>query len=33
MSFLIEAVIRGGITIIKGVSSLLKERYIIINVF
>jgi len=31
--FLIEAAIRGGITIIKGVGSLLKERYIIINVF
>jgi len=33
MSFLIKAVIREGITIIEGVGSLLRERYIIMNVF
>jgi len=33
MSFLIKAVIKGGIIIIKGVGSLLGERYIIIDVF
>jgi len=33
MFFLIKAVIKEGITIIKGVSNLLKERYIIIKIF
>jgi len=33
MSFLIKAVIRGGITIIEKVGSLLGERCIIIDIF
>jgi len=33
MSFLIKAAIGGGITIMEGVGSLLRERYIIVDVF
>jgi len=33
MSFLIKAAIGGGITIVEGVGNLLRERYIIMNVF
>jgi len=33
MSFLTEAAIGGGITIIEGVGSLLGERCIVVDVF